>query len=146
MIITKDNNTKENWSILLYEYRESRDLARTMVMPSVKVMRKVTLDEDPPAVIAGKERAAQRARELETLKQQHPNLIKMLQYVDRYKLTYKRLDSYHHRIENTRTGQFVDWWDGKNKRMRSVKGLYCKQGLNQSFLLQEIAKLSGGSN
>jgi len=74
-------------------------------------------------------------------RKKRPDLKTMFQFVDENELIYTRLDSYHHRIQNPKTGKFIDWWDGKKRTMRKIDGTFDYQGNDKSFLLQELANL-----
>lgn len=62
-------------------------------------------------------------------------------FVTRYELNHFRID-YGQRVENPRTGDYVDWWVGKKQRMRRVNGEFCHQGLSQKNLFRELVLLA----
>lgn len=137
MVITKDNNTKENWLILLAEYRETRDRLKKDRQVYGKNVQLETLNIEPVWM----EQARIERKQLAEIRKRQPKLKTLFKWVDENKLQYFKLSPWQHRIESPRTGKFVDWWDGKKNAMRRVDGSYGVQGKQQGFLLQELVKL-----
>lgn len=144
IIITAQNATPEVKARFLQEYRDYRDQQKGVIRLAF-AMPVTDWDQEPPAVVAGRQRMEERKRQVRTLLARQPHLSSLITFIEEHGLIYTKLSDYQHRIKHPGTDKFVDWWDGKNKTM-SDNGRWGKQGKNQAFLLQAVTKLAGGKN
>lgn len=137
MIITadilKNGDKKVIMKQFMEEYRRDLEAAQAKVIHTPYVSVPIT---DPPWIKLKKEQDDKYNEARHWLK-----LDALDFFVTRYELQHVRID-YGQRVENPRTGDYVDWWVGKKQRMRRVNGEFCHQGINQKNLFRELVMLA----
>lgn len=101
----------------------------------------VDFTQDPPAIVAAKQRIAARLVQVNMFLKHEPQHKSLIKFITDHGLHYEKLNAFQHRIYNPRNSKFVDWWNGKKQTMRRADGSFGQQGKAQAFLLQEIARL-----